>query len=53
MLKNYTNKGNKYNFTKLKSIDDLRNLRLLAQDRRRWSTSVKDIYEAAKAERDF
>ena len=51
-LTNYTH-NNKYNFTQLKSIDDIRNLRLLAQDRKRWSTLVKDIYEAAKAERDF
>ena len=51
-LTNYTH-NNKYNFTQLKSIDDMRNLRLLAQDRKRWSTLVKDIYEAAKAERDF
>ena len=51
-LTNYTH-NNKYNFTQLKSIDDMRNLRLLAQDRKKWSTLVKDIYEAAKAERDF
>ena len=53
MLKNYSNKGNKYEFTQLKSIDDQRNLRLLAEDRKRWSTLVKDIYDAAKAEKDF
>ena len=53
ILKNYSNKVNKYKLTQLKSIDDLRNLRLLAEDRKRWSTLVKDIYDAAKAEKDL
>ena len=53
MLKNYINTGDMYKFTQLKSIVDLRNLRLLAEDRKTWSTIVKDIYDAAKAEKDF
>ena len=52
MLKNDMNNGNQYKFTKFKSIDDLRNLRLLAGDRKRWSTLVKDMYDPAKAEKD-
>ena len=38
MLKNYINKRNNFKFTQLKSIDDLRNLRLLAEDRNRQRT---------------
>ena len=52
-LKNYINMGNKYKFIQLNTIGDLRHLRSLAEDRERWSTLVKDIYDAAKAEKDF
>ena len=52
-LKNYINMGNKYKFIQLNTIDDLRHLRSLAEDGERWSTLVKDIYDAAKAEKDF
>ena len=45
--------GSKYKFIQLNTIDDLRHLRALAEDRERWSTLVKDIYDAAKAEKDF
>ena len=34
-------------------MDNLKNLRLLAEDRVRWSTLVKDIYDAAKTEKDL
>ena len=53
MPRNYINKRNKYKFTKLKPIDHLRNLRLLTEDRKRWSILIKYIYDAAKAEKDF
>ena len=52
-LKNYINMGSKCKFIQLNTIDDLRHLRSLAEDRERWSTLVKDIYDAAKAEKDF
>ena len=41
LLKNYITKGNKYKFTLLESIDDLKNLVLLTEDRKRWGTYVK------------
>ena len=45
---------NKYNIiNQLKSFNDLENLRLLARERQSWMTLVKDIYVAAKAERNL
>lgn len=38
------------NITQLKSIYNLEILRLLAKGRKAWSTSVTDIYDAAKVE---
>ena len=49
-LKKHKKFKNKYSITQLKSTNDLESLRLLAQERQTWTTLVKDIYVAAKAE---
>ena len=42
-----------YGVEKLKSMDDLQKLRTLAQDRNTWQMLVKEIYIAAKAEKNY
>ena len=51
MLQRNIKLKNKYSITQLKSRDHLDNLRVLAKDRKLWSTLVTDIYKAAKAEK--
>ncbi len=53
MLKKYNTFNNRHSsITQFKSIHDLESLRTLAKERQTWTALIKNIYVAAKAEKN-